>query len=348
MVDVDARQGLHRVPGETVAAVAIGRRVVWGAIFAGVVVAVVLQLLLNLLGVGIGLEVIDPAERDTPGWRGFGISAAVWWLVATLVALFFGGWVAGRMAGVPRRTAGGLHGLVVWSVATLVGVYLATSVVGSLASGVFGALGAGASALGDAAGAAAAPATQPGAQPAPPAAQPRDTWAAIEREVSEMLRQTGDPNLQPGALQQQGQQAASDAQAAADVPRDPSPALPELRDAWTAAVERGRGVVSHVDRQDLANVLAARTGRTPEEARRMVDRWANQLQPQAQPAPGVGAPPPGPDAERLEAQARAMAQDTAEAASTAALWAFGILVLGALAAAAGGALGAPPREDVLA
>ena len=35
-------------------------KVSWGAIFAGVAVALVVQLLLNLLGAGVGAAVIDP------------------------------------------------------------------------------------------------------------------------------------------------------------------------------------------------------------------------------------------------------------------------------------------------
>ena len=40
-------------------------RVAWGAIFAGVVVALIVQVMLTMLGVGIGMATLDPASGDT-------------------------------------------------------------------------------------------------------------------------------------------------------------------------------------------------------------------------------------------------------------------------------------------
>jgi len=42
-------------------------RLSWGAIFAGVVLAVAVQLVLGILGTGIGLTMVDPVEGTTPG-----------------------------------------------------------------------------------------------------------------------------------------------------------------------------------------------------------------------------------------------------------------------------------------
>jgi hypothetical protein len=131
----------------TTAAAAV-RRISWGAILAGVVVVLVVQLLLMLLGLAIGMATIDPASGNTPQASTLGISSAVWWLVATAIAVLAGGWVAGRLAGMPTRTDGTLHGVVTWAAATLIGFYLLTTTVGSLVGGAFGALGSAAQALG--------------------------------------------------------------------------------------------------------------------------------------------------------------------------------------------------------
>jgi len=49
------------------------KRISWGAIFAGAVVAVVLGLLLNLLGLGIGLSTFEVGNGDdTLGGLGTG------------------------------------------------------------------------------------------------------------------------------------------------------------------------------------------------------------------------------------------------------------------------------------
>ena len=41
-------------------------RVSWAAVLAGVVVSLVTQLLLNMLGLGLGLSTLDPGTGDNP------------------------------------------------------------------------------------------------------------------------------------------------------------------------------------------------------------------------------------------------------------------------------------------
>ncbi len=110
----------------------VTRRVSWGAIFAGSVVALSLQLMLNLLGLAIGLGVADPAAADR---QAIAIGAGVWLLVTTIVSVFAGGWAAGRLAGIPRRVDGLLHGFVTWALATFVAFSLLMSGAGALAGG---------------------------------------------------------------------------------------------------------------------------------------------------------------------------------------------------------------------
>jgi hypothetical protein len=106
------------------------RRISWGAVVAGAVVAVVLHLLLVLLGMAVGLAVVD---ADNAGAVGTG--AAIWWAICSLVSLFAGAWVAARLSGVPDRMDGMLQGLVVWSVTTLLSIYLLTSAIGAVTGG---------------------------------------------------------------------------------------------------------------------------------------------------------------------------------------------------------------------
>ena len=44
-------------------------RVSWGAIFAGVVVGLVVQVLLTMLGLGIGVATLNPVTGDNPAAR---------------------------------------------------------------------------------------------------------------------------------------------------------------------------------------------------------------------------------------------------------------------------------------
>jgi hypothetical protein len=114
-------------------------RVSWGAIFAGAAVALVVSVVLNLLGFGIGAVAIDPAEAGQA--QAIGIGAGIWTVLVTLVALFFGGWIAGRLSGRMRRFEGILHGLVTWSLVTLAVLWTVTTALGTIVGGAFGVVG---------------------------------------------------------------------------------------------------------------------------------------------------------------------------------------------------------------
>ena len=130
-------------------------RLSWGSIFAGVVIAVAVQLVLGILGTGIGLTMVDPVEGTTPGATGFGIGAGLYWLVTTVIALGAGGYAAARVAGVPERFDALVHGLVVWGVTLILTLYLLTSAVGGIIGGAFRTVGAVAGAAGSSVAAAA-------------------------------------------------------------------------------------------------------------------------------------------------------------------------------------------------
>jgi len=121
-------------------------RVSWPAIFAGVILALAIEMLLDLLGAGIGLGVVNPAAGGAPS--NFGFAAGLWWLGATIIALFFSGYVAARLAGVISRFDGMLHGLVIWALGLLITVYLVTTAVGGVIGGAFSVIGSTASAVG--------------------------------------------------------------------------------------------------------------------------------------------------------------------------------------------------------
>lgn len=105
----------------------------WGAVLAGVAVGISIQLALALLGVATGLSTLDVAQGERPG----GTAPLVWAGLSMLIAAFIGGYVTARMSGFKRKSDGVLHGAVSWAVTTLLFAFLATSVTGSLLSGVF-------------------------------------------------------------------------------------------------------------------------------------------------------------------------------------------------------------------
>lgn len=103
-----------------------GWRLSWGAILAGIMVALAAHLILNLLGVGIGLGGMP--RTTSADWLGTGF--AIWWALAGILAAAIGGWVAGRTLGSADRNDGMIHGLLTWAGTTLVIAFLLASALG--------------------------------------------------------------------------------------------------------------------------------------------------------------------------------------------------------------------------
>ena len=138
----------------------IHRRISWAAIFGGVILIVAIQILLSLLGAGIGFGTVDVKAGTTPDASNLGIGAGLWWIVSSLIALAFGGYVAAWLAGIESSWDGMLHGLIAWGIATLLTLYLLTSAVGGILGGGFSALGSVVSAAGSGITSAAKPLAQ--------------------------------------------------------------------------------------------------------------------------------------------------------------------------------------------
>lgn len=307
------------------------KRISWAAVFAGVILALVIQLLLNMLGTGIGMSTVDPMKGETPSAATFGISAGIWWTVSSLIALFIGGWIAGHLAGIPRKTDGVIHGLLTWGLSTLLLFYLLASAVGSAVGGAFGLAGNVLSAAGQGV-AAVAPKV---ADVASGKLNELDiSWSDIKQEAQTLLRQTGKPELQPGALKQQAKGAAGQSkQAAQGAAENPSASDEEFDSLLDRLIRQGKNVASEADREAVVNVVVARTGMSREEAMRTVQNWEKTYQ-QAQAKYEEVK-------KQAEQKARKVADQTAQAVSRASLWGFFALVLGAIASAYGGLLGRP-------
>ncbi|HKD59652.1 MAG TPA: hypothetical protein VKB47_04295 [Terracidiphilus sp.] len=133
---------------------AVPRRVSWGAIFAGATAVIAVELLLNLLGAGVGAATINPQQGQLPG-QGLALGAVIWFALSCIISLFIGGWIVGRLAERSSKRDGALHGFVTWAVASLVLVYMLSTAVGGLLGGAASVLGQTASLAGRGAQAAA-------------------------------------------------------------------------------------------------------------------------------------------------------------------------------------------------
>jgi len=112
-------------------------RVSWGAIFAGVVVGLVVQVLLTMLGLGIGVATLNPVTGDNPTASTFSVVSGLWYVISGIIAAFAGGYIAARLSGKTVATTGALHGLTTWAFSTLLILYLLSTAVGSIVGGTF-------------------------------------------------------------------------------------------------------------------------------------------------------------------------------------------------------------------
>jgi hypothetical protein len=118
------------------------RRISWGAVLAGAVVALGLQMALEALGLSIGAAIIDPptAEQTLPQ---LGTAAVIWMGASALLSLFAGGYVAGRMAGTFNEEEGVIHGITVWAVVSLITIFAIVWGIGAVIGGVANVVGTG-------------------------------------------------------------------------------------------------------------------------------------------------------------------------------------------------------------
>lgn len=297
------------INAEDVKYVAAIKRITWAAIFAGVVIALVVQILFSMLGTGIGVSTVDPMQHQTPDPEVLALSAAVWLFLSSFIALFTGGWIAGRLAGIPHAVDGMIHGLLTWGLSTLLALYLVGSSVGSMIGGALKFIGGGIAAV--------APEIAGAVVPDPDA-----SWRNIKEEVRELLRQSGKPALQPEALAENAGEVQQRAENAASGGMSDQ----EFESLLKRLIQQGKATASEVDREALTNVLVARSGMTRDEATRTIDFWTSTYHRALSQA---------------EPQAREVADATAKAIASASIWGFLALLIGAAAAGCGGVIGAP-------
>lgn len=108
----------------------------WGAVFAGVLIAIIIQITMNILGLAVGSAILDPADPVNPIGPTFSTGAVVWIAASTLIGIFAGGYVAAHLSGIPDETDSVLHGLLTWALTTVIVFLMLSSTASSVISGV--------------------------------------------------------------------------------------------------------------------------------------------------------------------------------------------------------------------
>jgi hypothetical protein len=115
-------------------------RVRWGAIIAGLLTALTALLVLNLLGLAVGLTTVNAAQATAQGGAppDLGRNAGIWAAISGLLAFLLGGYVAGRTAAVFDRGWGALNGALVFMLGVPITLWLASQGIGAVLGSVGG------------------------------------------------------------------------------------------------------------------------------------------------------------------------------------------------------------------
>lgn len=214
----------------------------WGAVLAGLAVAMALNVFFAEVGLWMNLGIID---RQSSGGAIVAVNAIAW-VVSGLVALFAGAWVAGRMASARTVIEGSLHGIAVWAAGAVVMLLLAFSAAGVIGGGMISLVGKGLAGAGQLAEVVA------------------PSWDNIREELDGALVER---DASAGAAPADGQQRAADGETGI---RDRS-RLFELAGRHFALDESGP--VNAAEREELVQLIAAQTGISKPAAEQTLAQW---------------------------------------------------------------------------
>jgi len=234
-----------------------------GAIFSGVIIALILQFLFNVLGLSIGANTVNPATEANPIEPALGMAAAIWVVFSTLLALFMGGWVAGRLSNTQNHVNSTLHGIITWAVTSIILLAIVGSSIGGIVSGIGRIVGQGATLLGSGV-----------VQTAPAVIESMgievETLMAFNGEFRNLL---ADPTT---STTDDETATTTQAQNTSSEPMQMNLADLKLSRDVTAFVTGGDS--DQTQKQSLAVAIANRTSLTEEEALVQLDNWRESYQ----------------------------------------------------------------------
>jgi len=264
VVDRDGPRTSPVTPAEDMRTVML-HSVSWGAVFAGAVMALITQVILNMLGLGIGLSTVDPMGDGTPAASSLGLGAGLWFVLSGVVAAAAGGYFAGRLSGKPSTATAGYHGLLAWAVSTLVVLYMLSSAASGLVSGALGTATSAIGGVGNAAGGSISTLAQAAA---PSLSRLSDPFSGIEANVRSStgsdpaaLKDAAVTAMRAAVSGDAGQQAAAQEKAAQ-----------ALAKAQSIPVEQARTQVAQYTQQFKDTVASAK-----EQAKQAADATARRV-----------------------------------------------------------------------
>ncbi|MEN4889286.1 TIGR04086 family membrane protein [Erwinia billingiae] len=310
------------------------KRISWSAIFAGVILSVVIYLLLTILGTAIGATTIDPLKEQNP-LDGLGTGAAIWTGLSMLISIGAGAFITGRLA----QREGALHGLLMWAVNTLFVVWLAISLLSSAVSGTASVIGSGFSMVGNGISAIAPSIANKAKETLK---ENNFDLGNVQSELEKTLQQTGKPELQPQALKNDANKESQTAQnQAQNTANNPQNADTDLANWFKGVLQRNQDTLQAADVDALKNIIKARTGKSDQEVDQIVAQTQKSYEQARQKYQELKA--------QAEQKAREAAQQAAAATAKASWMTLIVLLIEAAVAGALGMMGrkTQPRQVVV-
>lgn len=302
----------------------------WAAIFAGAAAAAALSYVLVILGFGLGLSSVSPWTNDGASAKTIGVATILWLAFTQIVSAGMGGYLAGRLRVkwsyiaddevYFRDTA---HGFLSWAIASLVvAAFLATAVGNVLGSGA-NLAGSALSGAGNAVGTSVSAAVE-------------STDIDSGYFVDTLFRSNAATTASPAAM------PAPSTGTTAEVPNQNEPVAQHRGESVRGSNSTPSGEVTRIfanairtgglsesDRAYLAQMVAARTGLSADEAQQRVEAGFNDLK------QGI---------DTAKAKAKEVADAARKAAALLALWLFVTLLCGAFAASLMAIFGGRSRD----
>lgn len=289
------------------------------------------------MGWGIGLTSINPYTESVP-FEGLGIATIIWWILSNLAALFIGGLVSARTAGLPSASDGGIHGFLSWGLYLLISAFVLTSIAGSAVSGMGSMM---ASVFGSSDAKEVVVNLNNKQKESEESAL--TSFEKVKQEMFEIIRTAESYNILPSDTEERARRNINQIQA------ETSQAIKDLnlKENITSFVndisvdldDQGNlditveGNQDYLSREELENYLANNTELTEDQIEGVITKWERNLNDAVEKAEAIYA-----DAKE---QALKASEEVTDAVGKASIYLFFILLLGALAALLGGATGAP-------
>jgi hypothetical protein len=288
----------------------------WSAVIAGAFTAIAVSIIVIALGTGIGMEVVSPySSSSSPSAGTMTVIGALWLVFAQAVGFAVGGYVAGRLRRPPAamhssevKFRDGANGLVVWAIGVVVGSLILAGTINKIGSAAGTAL-TGAATVGIGGAGSQAPSmdyfTDMLLRPTP---QGMTNQSTANQGTANNGAANGAANGAGGAGG--GSSAGNNNQERGQIYR-------------IMVTSLGPNGISNDDSTYLAQVVAAQTGLSQQDAQNRVNDVINQAKQDATQAA---------DAAR-------------KAAAYVSFWTFMSLLFGAACATLGGVLGGDLRDD---